>query len=91
MIVLEKIYGKRCLLICENATERIGHTSIRLSGDNLEKSIECDFLIPKNCFSVPNTVHVLLSEVISQNEFDSIKAIEIVQDENPDNTVAIQK
>ncbi len=76
--ILEKMDGKRIVLICENNTDVVGETSIRFVGSIKEIITKCCVMVPKSCFSEQNVIHIMLPEGFDINEIKTIEDIEFV-------------
>ena len=79
--ILEKMYGERIILICENDANKSGcksgNASIKLIGENKEIDVNCSIVVPNSCFSEPRIIHIMLPEGFKESEIETIESIEI--------------
>ena len=76
--ILEKMYGKRCLLICEKNVTKEGNASIKLIGNGKEIETTCYVLRARGCFSEPKVLQVLLPGELGEKELKSVETIEFI-------------
>lgn len=76
--ILEKLDGKRIILVCEKNDELLSAKSIRLKGNGNE-IVMGDYQISKarNCFSEPKSTNILLSSQYTMNDLKGITHLEI--------------
>ena len=77
--VLDVLYDKRCMLICEKVPTKSGITMATLKGEGIEVKTSCSVLIPRECFSRADILYLLLPEDFDSRCLKDIAEVELLE------------